>query len=76
VEPDKKKNLTKGKGNAPLVEPEKKQNLSQGNGKAPMVEPVDEYFSEELDNSDPDESDHEGGPRYEKFRREQLNKDY
>ena len=61
---------------APSVELEKKKNLSKGKGKAPMVEPVEEYFSEELDSSNPEESDHEGGPRYEKFRREQLNKNF
>ena len=42
---------------APMVEPEKKKNLSKGKGKAAMVEPVEEYFSEELDSSDPDESE-------------------
>jgi hypothetical protein len=77
-EPEKKKNLSKGKGKGPIVEPEKEeeQNLSEGEGKAPMVEAVDDYFSEELDSSDPDDSDHEPWPRYEKFRKEQLNKDY
>ena len=82
VEPEKKKNLSKGKGKgkgkgkAVMVEPEKKKNLSKGKGKAAMVEPVEEYLSEELDSSDPDESGHEGGPKYEKFRREQLNKNF
>ena len=42
---------------APSVELEKKKNLSKGKGKAAMVEPVEEYFSEELDSSDPDESE-------------------
>jgi len=41
-----------------------------------MVEAVDDYFSEELDSSDLDDSDHEPWPTYEKFRKEQLNKDY
>ena len=59
-----------------MVELEKKKNLSKGKGKAAMVEPVEEYFSEELDSLDPYESDHEGGPRYENFRREQLNKNF
>lgn len=36
----------------------------------------DDYFSDELDNSDPDESDDDEGPKFEKFRNEQLNKDY
>jgi len=76
VEPEKKRNLSQGKGKAPMVEPEKKKNLSKGKGKAAMVEPVEEYFNEELDSSDSDESDHEGGPRYENFRREQLNKNF
>jgi hypothetical protein len=35
-----------------------------------------EYFSEELDSSDPDASDGEHGIRFEKFRPEQLNADY
>ncbi|KAI5398781.1 hypothetical protein KIW84_064240 [Lathyrus oleraceus] len=38
----------------------------------------DEYVSDELDNSDPDESDDEKGegPKFEKFRKKKLNKDY
>lgn len=59
-----------------MVEADKKQNLCKEKGKAVMVEPFEEYLSEELDSSDPEESDHEGGIRYEKFRREQLNKNY
>lgn len=35
-----------------------------------------EYFSQELDSSDPDASDGENGIRYEKFRPEQLNAQY
>jgi len=76
VEPVEKKNLCKGKGKGLMVEPAEKKNLYKGKGKGHMVEPVEEYFSEELDSSDPDESDHERGPRYEKFRRGQLNKDF
>ena len=76
VEPVEKKNLCKGKSKGLMVEPAEKKNLYKGKGKGHMVEPVEEYFSEELDSSDPDESDHERGPRYEKFRRGQLNKDF
>ncbi|MCI21938.1 hypothetical protein A2U01_0043109, partial [Trifolium medium] len=36
----------------------------------------DEYISDDLGSSDPDDSDKESGPKYEKFRKEQLNKDY
>jgi hypothetical protein len=36
----------------------------------------EEYLSEELDSSDPDASDSEKGIKYEKFIKEQLNKDY
>jgi len=35
-----------------------------------------DFLSEELDSSDPDESDHEKGPEYEKFIKEQLNKKF
>jgi len=35
-----------------------------------------EYFSEELDNSDPDASDGENGIKFEKFRKEKLNAQY
>jgi hypothetical protein len=41
-----------------------------------MEELDEEYFSEELENSDTDESEQERGPRYEKFRKEQLNKNF
>ncbi|GAU20631.1 hypothetical protein TSUD_230450 [Trifolium subterraneum] len=34
------------------------------------------YVSDELNSSDPDDSDQEKGPRNEKFRMEQLNKDF
>jgi hypothetical protein len=37
---------------------------------------AEEYHSDELDSSDPDNSDHESGPKYEKFRKEQLNAQY
>jgi len=76
VEPVEKKNLCKGKGKCPMVELVERKRLCKGKGKGHMVELVEEYFSEELDSSDPNESDHERGPRYEKFRREQLNKDF
>lgn len=36
----------------------------------------DEYYSDELDSSDPDESGDEEGPKFERFRKEKLNKDY
>ncbi|XP_058783754.1 uncharacterized protein LOC131658483 [Vicia villosa] len=36
----------------------------------------DDYVSDELGSSDPDDSDKETGPKYEKFRKEQLTKDY
>jgi len=37
---------------------------------------AEEYHTDELDSSDPDNSDHESGPKYPKFRKEQLNADY
>jgi len=37
---------------------------------------VEEYHSDELDISDPDNSDHENGPKYPKLRKEQLNTKY
>lgn len=36
----------------------------------------DEYYSDDLDNSYPDESGDDERPKFERFRREQLNKDY
>lgn len=36
----------------------------------------DEYVSDELDNSDPDVSDDDNGPKFEKFRKDQLNKNF
>lgn len=36
----------------------------------------DEYYSDELDNSDPNDSGDKEWPKYERFRKEQLNKDY
>lgn len=37
---------------------------------------AEEYHSDELYSSDPDNSDHENGPKYAKFRKEQLNEKY
>ena len=34
---------------------------------------AEEYHSDELDSSDPENSDHENGPKYSRFRKEQLN---
>ncbi|KAI5388074.1 hypothetical protein KIW84_073964 [Lathyrus oleraceus] len=36
----------------------------------------DEYVSDELDNSDPDVSDDDNGPKFEKFRKDKLNKNF
>ncbi|KAI5447078.1 hypothetical protein KIW84_014794 [Lathyrus oleraceus] len=40
------------------------------------IDDGDENYSDELDNSDPDESDDGEGPKFESFRKKQLSKDY
>ncbi|KAI5388143.1 hypothetical protein KIW84_074005 [Lathyrus oleraceus] len=45
-------------------------------GSPPRKLEGDDYFSDGLDNSYPDEFDGDEGPKFEKFRNEQLNTDY
>ncbi|KAI5447076.1 hypothetical protein KIW84_014792 [Lathyrus oleraceus] len=40
------------------------------------IDDGDEYYSDELDNSYLDESDDDEGPKFERFRKEQLSKNY
>jgi hypothetical protein len=50
--------------------------VSMARGSTSVLDPEDEYVSDELGSSDPDASDDEKGPKYVKYRKEQLGKSY
>jgi len=57
--------------------PKKKMKVKMLTHKGKRVEDeAEEYHSDELYSSNPDNSDHENGPKYAKFRKEQLNENY
>jgi hypothetical protein len=57
--------------------PKKKMKVKMLINKGKKVEDeAEEYHSDELDSSDPENSDHENGPKYSRFRKEQLNENY
>ncbi|CAK8544505.1 unnamed protein product [Lathyrus sativus] len=78
--PMKKKKLTpkkKMKVKVKVMSPAKKsKDVSEEKDHKPNDDGEDQYVSDELGSSDPDTSEDEKLPKYEKFRKERLGKDY